>query len=202
MGMKKKLVMVFLAVAFAFTAQAATIRWQWQNATQSMAEFLGAYSGNALSPNAVAYLIVGTPFTDDSGIMDAVAGGAFDSLGGYEDRIICTQPVAAFPKGVPGPFPGSYIFSGFTSEDSAYLDDLGPTIHGLFMIVIDTDADMYDYYTFIPRAPNSYGLSSSLYFSTVIGYFPDVTIIPEPSTALLALAGAATLLLRRRGSSD
>ena len=197
--MKKKLVMVFLAVAFAFTAQAATIRWQWQNATQSMAEFLGAYSGNALSPNAVAYLIVGTPFTDDSGIMNAVADGTFAPIqGGYDDRIICTQPVAAFLKGTPGPFPGSYLFSTYTSKDSAYLDGLGPTIHGLYMIVVDGDGDMYDYYTFHPKVPGDYSLTSAQYFA-VTGYFPDVPAIPEPATALLALVGAATLLLRRRG---
>jgi len=194
---KMRLGVVCLAAAIAFNAQAGWFLWAHtppKNVT--------------VDANAIAYLVL-----DDAGwtvkkaINDAMLAGEFDPSN-FSQFILHTQTT-----GMDGSLPyGTYVHLDIPGTSGATT-----TEHNIFLLLLNPDAsDGYDSYyaqrpSFLPQ-PHVYGdghvfgdfTGASVQYvgandGTGWDFGPtSVTLIPEPTTALLALAGVATLLLRRR----
>jgi len=186
-----RLGMAFLAAATAFNAQAASIGWLWYDQAQgrSLIQYMGFDSGDTQ-----VHLVMVTP---DLG----------DLIGALNDKTFNPDNFTD----ILGSWDGAEVeqFSRLESQNNDNLT--AGTSYDVFLLVLNGD-DIpngdYNYFSFDYRLGSVPGFSSAktwVFFGDspavpggIDNFEPNTAPIPEPTTGILAVIGAASLLLRRR----
>jgi len=193
-----KLGMAFLAAAIAFNVQAGNIDWRWQVVPNDLTP----------DPNAIVYFILDGAKQD---VINALAAGNFDASD-FASSIAHTYYNETHGL-LKAKDPANSIYIYNLHMDIPGTDGTGTTPHDMFLLFLNpNNNDGYDAYYALrkdndpvyvrgDKGGGGWGATSAWGFGDGVGGWTNagpVTLIPEPTTGLLALVGAATLLLRRR----
>lgn len=181
----KKVMIMLAALACAAMVQAATVSWTVTAGPSMAGQHLKNYAGSVYTGNV--YLVLSS---EQANIVDALtAGTAFSSV----DSATTAAPV-----------------TGMIATRSVTSDSLTTANTGFMVLLVDKDGDGNTVYKFSnemvvapsgdPKTPSAISFAAASDFSGAWNTIEAGTTgdVPEPTSGLLLLVGAAGLALRRR----